>query len=159
MRLLRQSIVVRRLLCLLLCAATWRGPVVWLHSHSDHECTQQADVRLSSHLLRFHQEAPPAHGLPQWHLHIGFLRDLMADGFGDDHAPSAPANDEPILLAAASGSVALTADDCGSSTGDVWIARDAAFSSFTVSAEIPRGSFLQTYGTAPLRVLINVIRC
>lgn len=158
MRTIRNHSTFRRLLCLMLCIATWRGPVVWLHAHADHERSQQADVRLSSHLLRFHQESPPALGAARWHLHIGLLRDLMDDGFGDDGQPSAPSNDEPILLAVAVCAVPFAASGCELSL-DAFCIPSAASGAFPIALEVPCGSFLQTYGEAPLRLLTGVIRC
>jgi hypothetical protein len=148
----------RRLLCLLLCMATWRGPVVWVHSHSDHASSEAAEHRLSSHLRRFHHEASPGER-SRWHLHIGLLRDLMTDDCDEETPPSQSSMDEPICLTVAS-DVSLPASVTAGLSFDVFsIATSPAALSLSASPSIPRGSFLQTYGTAPLRALTCVIRC
>jgi hypothetical protein len=148
----------RRLLCLLLCLATWRGPVVWVHSHSDHESGEAAEMRLSSHLRRFHHERSSIAELPCWHLHIGLLRDLMADDPCDEGSGSEPTSDAPICLAPAPSVAALSALSLQSPL-DLFVASSSERSSLLSSAAIPCGSFLQTYGDAPLRALTCVIRC
>ena len=159
MRNICHDIAFRRLLCLMLCIATWRGPVVWLHSHSDHEASETADVRLSSHLRRFHHESPPLEGSSSWHLHIGLLRDLLADDFGDEHDPSEPSKDDPINLTLAASPVSLAATTSESSVNLFWFAPSPQGASLHSPAAVPRGSFLQSYGTTPLRALTHVIRC
>jgi len=158
MRMVCHDTVVRRLLCLLLCVATWRAPVVWVHSHSDHESNEAADSRLTSHLQRFHHEPKPTEEGSRWHIHIGLLRDLMSD-CPDDLPSSQSSAEEPICLSAAPGHSALALSGFDVSADAIWILTPVQRPSHSASPTIPRGSFLQTYGTAPLRALTCVIRC
>jgi hypothetical protein len=159
MRNIIQDTQFRRLLCLVLCIATWRGPVVWVHSHSDHEASEAADVRLSSHLRRFHHHPSHSDGSSKWHLHFGLLRDLIADNFGNECPASEPIADDPISLTSAVCTVTQAATSSEASVDVVWFAPFPPRPSLHSPAAVPRGSFLQSYGTAPLRTLTRVIRC
>jgi hypothetical protein len=73
-----------RLLCLLLCLATWRGPLPWIHEHEDNPTT----TALAGHLAAYHAGSHDHHG---WHWHV-----LMPFGrcpCGEDHDDTARARD------------------------------------------------------------------
>ena len=82
----------------------------------------------------------------------------MSGSCHDESAPSAPSSEDPILLASAPCIVPLSAIESDPFADFGWIL-PPALAVPVIPAEISRGSFLQTYGTAPLRVLTGVIRC
>jgi hypothetical protein len=56
-----------RLICVLLCLVTWRGPLPWVHEHDADELSATADHGLAKHLAVFHADADDQEG---WHWHI-----------------------------------------------------------------------------------------
>jgi hypothetical protein len=68
-------------------------------------------------------------------------------------------SDAPICLAPAPSVAALSALSLQSPLDLFVVASSSERSSLLSSAAIPCGSFLQTYGDAPLRALTCVIRC
>jgi hypothetical protein len=151
---------LRRALCLALCIATWRGPVIWVHEHSGHSAAGPKDVRFVEHLQRFHHGKPEFGEKPTWHFHIGLLRDLLG-GDCDDESPGPSPTDEPINVVEASAPATASLVALHHLHGEPCAFLMTAPSAIVPDSllEVPVGSFLQSFNGAPLCALIGVARC
>ena len=52
----------------MLCLATWRGPLPWLHDHETDEHAAASDASLAQHLAAYH--ALPHGSEHGWHIHM-----------------------------------------------------------------------------------------
>lgn len=155
--------ICARWIVLLLCLATWRGPIPCLHAHGSMD---RADARLESHLHVYH-EHQLARAYFDWHVHLllPWERFEFGDSPDDPEPPHDPLTQEGAVvapLACSSFALALsnawmcwqgTLCDEGVAPGhrDTLQHRplDGAIGSFT-------GSLLLT---APLRAITGVALC
>jgi len=79
-----------RCLTLLLCAATWRGPLPCLHIHGS-DAGAAATSEMVRHLRAYHTE-PDAEAVAHWHIHLLLPWHIFHSDEtpGDRHAPVDP---------------------------------------------------------------------
>lgn len=58
-----------RVLVLVLCVVTWRGPLPWLHDHAVDQRSAAKDASLSEHLAAYHAMSR-GHAEHGWHIHM-----------------------------------------------------------------------------------------
>jgi hypothetical protein len=150
-----------RAVALLLCLATWRGPLPWLHEHETDLQAAPGDAALQRHLASYH--AVPAEAEEGWHLHL--LLPFGRCPCEDSHEDSQSQDPLSLYGTLLTKSASVPASHLAASMS--WDLAAAVPAVFAVPATIPTrpppnrpSSFLASLLLqAPLRALTGVALC
>ncbi|MCA9081473.1 MAG: hypothetical protein KDA58_12995 [Planctomycetaceae bacterium] len=147
-----------RLLCLLLCAATWRGPLPWLHQHADAANAGLHEAQTVEHCRQYHGNGL-ATVCSDWHWHV-----LLPWTQGAQDNEQTPVDHDPLIRAeivVSTGAIDTAAFDFAHSllTGLVVEASSIDRLDSATQAE-PGRSFLNSLlQSVPLRTVTGVALC
>ena len=148
-----------RVICLVLCAATWRGPVPWIHEHPT-DAAIAADPSLARHLASYHAGRRQAEPGWHWHILLPFSRCPCTDPDQEPASPEDPLSVYGALLSTGASSISPAAS-C--QAWHVDIVDIALFSAVGGAAHESRGKAPNFLGSllqsAPLRAVTGVALC